>query len=156
MKFKSCFIVLLITYVSYIQSINIELLKGPDTVLPEEDALYAPAYGLPFFEGNIAETIYMQSAKKMKKEIDKDVKELQEKGNLVDQQVIDQGLNSLTNSATENLVYVLANEVGGVLSATNAPDNPVRYLKPAHIGRILKMVKVFDTVGRQLVKEVSQ
>ncbi|MCX5924256.1 MAG: hypothetical protein NTZ68_02445 [Candidatus Dependentiae bacterium] len=123
----------------HIQSINIKLLKGTHTIVP---AGYSPVMGLASLEGGIAEQLYRMSPQFQKKQID----EILEKNPNAMQENPEfakfvASMKSRKNSATEDLIMEMFHIVRGSFKRTNAPDNPVRQLKPEHIGKILKIIQ---------------
>lgn len=70
---------------------------------------------------------------------------------MVNREIVDRGLQGLENTKTENLVSYLFHEAGGTFTITNAPNNPMRYVQPGHIGRMLKIVKVFVRAWHELL-----
>jgi hypothetical protein len=143
----------LLFFCQSIFAINIQLLKGTHTILPEEDRAFSPFWGLTFWEKDVAKQIYTFSAKQLNKKIEealnivKDNQGAKNAGKAVDttepEDVIKQVkgiLASQKNTATENLVSHMFNEAGGTFNVTNAPNNPVLQLKPENIGKILRMI----------------
>jgi len=114
---------------------NIQDLKGIHQVA-EVPSDYAPFWGLTFIEQGIAKLWYMLSSKHLNKEIASQftgVSELDKAGVL-------KILATQKNTFTEKLVDQMFHMAGGTFNVTNAPNNPVKYLKQRHIGRVLGMV----------------
>ncbi|HSW75851.1 MAG TPA: hypothetical protein VLG50_02310, partial [Candidatus Saccharimonadales bacterium] len=131
-------LVFMLNYFS-VQAINIKLLKGTHTIVPAD---YSPVMGLSFLEWGIAEQLYRLSPKFQNKQLaealEKNPKAASKNPELAR---IVQTMESKKNSATENLVMEMYHIVRGSFKRTNAPDNPVRLLKPHHMGEILKIIQ---------------
>ncbi|HSW75852.1 MAG TPA: hypothetical protein VLG50_02315 [Candidatus Saccharimonadales bacterium] len=120
-----------------VQAINIKLLKGTHTIVPAD---YSPAMGLSFLEWGVAEQWYKLSgriqAAQLKEVLEKNSEALSQ--NLEIAELI---ANMPKNNATENLIMSMFHIAGGTFILTNADGNPVKYLEPHHIGKILKVVQ---------------
>lgn len=134
---KKLYLVLLVTFQS-LQTVNIKLLKGTHTIASPD---YSPVMGISFLEWRIAEQWYILSPKNQVKEFEEKLK--QNPDNVGLQKFVQQ-MKKRKNTATEDLVSEMYHMVEGSFSTTNADGNPVKHLKPEHIGTILRIVQKWD------------
>jgi hypothetical protein len=120
-----------------VEAINIKLLKGTHTIVPAD---YSPVMGLSFLEWGIAEQWYKLSARmqtaELKEVLDKNPEAVSDNPELAK---FAQEMGK--NSATENLIMSMFHIAGGTFNVTNADGNPVKYVEPEHIGKILQVVQ---------------
>jgi hypothetical protein len=124
-------------------AINIKLLKGTHTILPEEDRTFSPFWGLTFWEKDVAKQFYTFSLKQLKKKTEEALKDIKPEQGADKLQAL-AIFNGQDNTATEKLVSQMFVESGGSFNVTNAPDNPVRLFTPKIIGQILRMVSDYQ------------
>ncbi|MCX5924385.1 MAG: hypothetical protein NTZ68_03110 [Candidatus Dependentiae bacterium] len=123
-----------------VQAINIKLLKGTHTIAPEN---YSPVMGVSFLECGIAEQWYKLSARSQAAQL-KEVLEKNPKALIDNPELTKFTQNMPKNSATEDLIMLMFHIAGGSFGVTNADDNPVKYLEPMHIGKILQVVQKWE------------
>ncbi|MCX5924632.1 MAG: hypothetical protein NTZ68_04380 [Candidatus Dependentiae bacterium] len=131
-----------------VEAINIKLLKGTHTVVPAD---YSPVMGLSFLEWGIAEQWSKLNARsqaaQLKEVLDKNPEAVSESPELA------KFANELgKNSATENLIMSMFHIAGGTFNVTNADGNPVKYLDPKHIGKILRVLQKWSQASADRTK----
>jgi len=121
------------------EAINPKLLKGTHTLVSQK---YSPVMGLSFVEWGTAEQWYKFSAKiqaeQLKEALEKNSQAVSKNQYL---QNLIKKLGSDKNSATENLILSMFHIAGGTFNVTNADGNPVKYLEPKHIGKLLSVLQ---------------
>jgi hypothetical protein len=122
-----------------VEAINIKLLKGTHDIVPAD---YSPVMGVSFLEWGTAEQWYKLSARsqaaQLKEGLEKNSKVVSDNPELAK---FAQEMESVKNSATENLIMSMFHIAGGTFNVTNADGNPVKYLEPKHVGKILQVVQ---------------
>lgn len=132
-------ILILITIFNYscIHSISPKLLKGTHNIqgVPAD---FSPVMGLSFLEWDIAEQWYKLSSAIQAKQLAEVLK------NNPTAEATYPGLSNLIDSKdatnTERLIISMFHIAGGTFNITNADGNPVKYVTPKDIGKILKVV----------------
>lgn len=135
---RKLFLLSLILCGAFLQSINIKLLKGTHSIASSR---YSPVMGISFLEGSIAQQWYKFSPKyqvEVFKEIETKNSNNRDLANLIED------IKRTKKSATENLISEMYHISGGSFAVTNASGNPVKYLKPNHIGKILHIVQKLE------------
>ncbi len=131
---KNYLLVIIVLLCNHLQSINLLLLKGTHGIVAPD---YSPVMGMVFWDCEIAEQWYRISPKYQTEEH----KTLLT--NELFQKVLDE-LHTMKNDSTQDLISVMYHIAGGSFAVTNADQNPVKDLKPRHIGQILRLISIWN------------
>lgn len=131
-----------------LQAFNIKLLKGTSHILQGDEAYYSPAFGLPFIECNIAQNIYDLSSEQVKRYVGHVINNgTQSALDRKDSAEIQQYLMNYVggkNTATQNLASYLFHRAGVEASFLPTKVAPVQKLNVKNIGRILRIISLYE------------
>lgn len=138
--FQKIALITLFTLSNAIQStISIANLKDTHDILKDYSDWYAPFWGLPFAENDVARNLYVFSDYYNKKQFEEKAKKATSDFDFLKSDI--QAYFERDNKiATQTMVKWLFAEIAETFNVSNSENNPVKYLSFKDIGKIIRII----------------